>query len=948
MGTFDNDLILPGTSTEIISDFDLGYDTSLFGTTDAVAIIGTAFNGPVGRPVEVYSPEHANYIFGEAYDYTTRREASLVASVKDAWEKGCRTIYAVRVSGKDIAKDFTLVPETKLKLRVSGLFPSNANKEISMVYDNSPLESCIKIYKPAKRATIKEKSAGLVDRENSILEVKIDLFGSYGIDADSRLVDLIKIVNEYPHNNVFRLSIVDEKGNDVTIQSKEAQALSVGAMFPGLYLVGRDKSNCEIATDIQYKLVSEGKKPYETFEDKVYKELVLNTDASSTYPIFGTLDELNKKFPNKVYMTELFDFLKTPGACDIVFEKDKVDYEEVELSNFDLYKRLGSGFAITARAELAPDGNKIRRISETPSTDPQKVVAIKDGIYSMLEGLNAKYRVLVAGYADATISGKLPRKADFEIVKPKSIMIDDAIEARPVIDSKDFTEAKTHKFHIEAVADAIPVAEEIEPVLYVDKVAKAIDIIAAEGKTAIKENSVVAIGAQKTFVLGRVLNGEAVKVDATKNADMEGKLFYVEGEIYEAITSSSEIRLNEVQKTNIKDKEYVLVENMSTVYVYKVTGTTLAGLEPLGSIDELLNGDDDKTLITVESVAGTENTITVKSNEFDYITVEELVEKLNADTTLKNLFTFTLKANTDKDVVIEDGMLSDGPYTSSAVVNKEKGFDEVVRIPYRTTDNFARQLAQHCTYTSLKTAPTHGIIGCGPLMDINLTSVANKVNELIDLNLNLYAKKENGRDMLDRNNLPYSIGRNISIPLGQYPVVTLDGYTHISNGAAGYAGMVSDLPIEQSSTNQPILIDNLMYQLTNDQLNRLTKRGYVTFKPSYTKGIVVTDGITMETDGSPFKRLSITRITGKVEELIRAAVEPFIGTQNNLANRNSMQTAIKSALDKIEGVLINQYEFRLVDDIQAERLGIIYIDYKLVPVYEIREVRNRIRVGYEI
>lgn len=947
MGIFDNELILPGTSTEIISDFDLGYDTSLFGTTDAVTIIGTAFNGPVGRPVEVYSPEHANYIFGEAYDYKTRREATLVASVKDAWEKGCKTIYAVRVSGKDIAKDFTLVPETKLKLRVSGLFPSNANKEISMVYDNTPNDSCIKIYKPAKRATIKEKTAGLVDRENSILETKIELFGSYGIDADSRLVDLIRIVNEYPFNNVIRLSIVDEKGNDVTIQSKEAQALSVGALFPGLYLIGRDHSKCEIATDVQYKLVSAGRKPYSTYEDKVYKELVLNTDVSTDYPIFGTLDALNGKFPSKVYMTELFDFLTAPGACDEVFEKDKIDYEEVELSDFDLYQRLGSGFAITAQAELTPDGDKIKRICETPSTDDRKIVPIHDGIYSMIIGLNSKYRVLVSGFADTKITGKLPRKTDFEISKPLSIDLKGMIDARAVVDAKDFTEPKTYKFHFEYVED-MPEAAEIESKLYIDKVAKAINVASEAGKTAIKENSLVAITGEST-VLGRVIGGEIVKVNANKNKDMAGKYFFVDGEILESTISDSEIKLIEVQATAIgPSKTYVLVENASTVYIYKVTTTTLAELEAVGSIDEILNGDEDQTLITVEDVAGVENLITVKSNEFDYITIEELIEKLNKDETLSNLYTFTLKNLANKDVIIKEGFLDETTYDSEAKANKEKGFDASLRIPYRTTDNFARQLAQHCTYTSLKTAPTHGIIGCGPLMDINLTSVANKVNELIDLNLNLYAKKDNGRDMLDHNNLPYSIGRNVSIPLGQYPITTLDGYTHISNGAAGYAGMISALPIDQSSTNQPIAINNLMYQLTNDQLNRLTKRGYVTFKPSYTKGIVVTDGVTMETDNSPFKRLSTTRITGKVEELIRAAVEPFIGTQNNLANRNSMQTAIKSALDKIEGVLINKYEFRLVDDVRAERLGIIYIDYKFVHIYEIREVRNRIRVGHEI
>ena len=32
-------------------------------------------------------------------------------------------------------------------------------------------------------------------------------------------------------------------------------------------------------------------------------------------------------------------------------------------------------------------------------------------------------------------------------------------------------------------------------------------------------------------------------------------------------------------------------------------------------------------------------------------------------------------------------------------------YDYDMYIPYRTVDNFARQLAQHCTYTELKTTP---------------------------------------------------------------------------------------------------------------------------------------------------------------------------------------------------------------------------------------------------
>ena len=94
-GIFDNDLILPGVITEIIPDYAQDYDTSAFGSTESVTIIGTAFNGPVGMVVPIYSPEHAKYIFGDSFDSATRREASLVAEIYDAWDKGCRTILPI-------------------------------------------------------------------------------------------------------------------------------------------------------------------------------------------------------------------------------------------------------------------------------------------------------------------------------------------------------------------------------------------------------------------------------------------------------------------------------------------------------------------------------------------------------------------------------------------------------------------------------------------------------------------------------------------------------------------------------------------------------------------------------------------------------------------------------------------------------------------------------------
>ena len=153
-------------------------------------------------------------------------------------------------------------------------------------------------------------------------------------------------------------------------------------------------------------------------------------------------------------------------------------------------------------------------------------------------------------------------------------------------------------------------------------------------------------------------------------------------------------------------------------------------------------------------------------------------------------------------------------------------------------------MAQHCIYTGLKTAPTHGIIGCSKILSTNLTTIANKVDKLVNLDLNLYSKKSNGNDMLDRNNMPYPIGRALSVTAFQHTVETYDNYTYTATGASAYAGMVSTLPIDQSSTSQTINLNNISYELTNYQLGRLTQAGYVTVKDSYTKGFVVTDGVT--------------------------------------------------------------------------------------------------------
>ena len=143
---------------------------------------------------------------------------------------------------------------------------------------------------------------------------------------------------------------------------------------------------------------------------------------------------------------------------------------------------------------------------------------------------------------------------------------------------------------------------------------------------------------------------------------------------------------------------------------------------------------------------------------------------------------------------------------------------------------------------------------------------------------------------------------------------------------------------------QPINVTNLEYALSKSQLSRLTSAGFVTMRNSFTKGIVVTDGVTMANADSIYRRLACSRVVGAVEDLIRQAGEPFIGKQNHTANRNALKTAIKSNLDKITGTLIEKYDFVMNNDPKLLKMSVIEIDYQIVPIYEIREIRNTIKM----
>lgn len=1106
MNLISNQDFLPGVITQIASEYSNGYDTSQFGTTEPVVIIGTAFDGPVGVPVPIYNPEHARVLFGKSYDNRTRREATLTAEIQNAHQKGNRTIYGVRISGKEVSKEYNFAMNTSYKLKVSSAFPSNESKDFFMVYDDRTGVEEVRIYKPSSRATIREKMEGMVESDTAVMVTRIHLGRDHGFSKDSSLIEVMETINSNASNNVIRLSIVDQEGREINESSLDARGIALGSILPGLYTIGRDKNFVTAITQTEYRVISDeydefDNVPFEGFTGNILKEILINTDVQSGYPIYAkNIQDLREILSEKdVIMIEPYDFLETQGIIDRAFGKDKEDYEEVDISKFEMYKRLGSGFAETAKIVLTAGGN-VKRVP-APHKDPNRIQELNDGIYSMLENNSAKFRVLSCGNADDKLEDNIPALNKFRITNRKEATIfEDLMQVTSRVRSNDYTEAKEYAFKIQNVSDEYveSLTKKIKASLYTEQAFQVIsttdDIKALEGKQYSPGMLILEKGAEKK--LFRFQNGS---FNPVTSAEIVGTIFVADKKFFKAKEGANQIVLEKIPANQaVKGNNFFLVQSNERIYIMELDRLGSFDMRPVGDIEGLFGEESDKTFVYVENLENHTNVIQIKSSALDMYTLEEFAEFLNQHPSLAGLFKFeltrkglevqhdyvyeainnlsekqflvefnkkftsvtpgddvkteiyrrgygdinkvktllkieaadgsqvdfkdifdnfeiaTVKKDSDekefeniidqmngqvfelkKDWALTEGMREnifiqavinelaadgefiltitdkDGENTISAKdfiigIGTEVEVEEVLPkdimpqdreitydfnryIPYRTSDNFARQLAQHCVYTSLKNSiPAHGFIGCSTLNDVSMNGISRKIDELLEKEYDLYAKKPNGRNMLDRSNMPYPIGRAVSITFQQDMVIMDDGYRYISNGASGYAGMVSTLPLDQSSTNQPIQSVNPMFSLSNYQLGKLTQKGYVTIKNSFSGDLVITDGVTMASPASPFRRFSVSRIIGAVEEILREASEPFIGKQNNAANRNSLQTAIKSKLDQIKGTLIENYDFKMIQDPRIAKFSYIEIDYRIVPIYEIREVRNKVTVKEEL
>ena len=255
--------------------------------------------------------------------------------------------------------------------------------------------------------------------------------------------------------------------------------------------------------------------------------------------------------------------------------------------------------------------------------------------------------------------------------------------------------------------------------------------------------------------------------------------------------------------------------------------------------------------------------------------------------------------------------------------------DDGAPVGFTARAPIVNKAAEMCKTITDRSNPCFAVVGVDP---------ANGVDKLVGSEVGTHTEFELVPTRGDVVDGQYVSVIGTEVKLAEYP--TDWGW---SNGTAAYAGLIAALPAENGTTGKrlPGVVD-LRYSLTRPQQAAVAAQGIVPVSYDSIGRVRVIDGVTFGSPPSDYTRLSTLRIIFDAVQLVRAATEPYVGQPATLQNRNSMETAISSALRNMQlvGSLIMS-DF-VVSYLPRENKAVI--DLVVMPAFEMRNIEVSVSI----
>ena len=171
-----------------------------------------------------------------------------------------------------------------------------------------------------------------------------------------------------------------------------------------------------------------------------------------------------------------------------------------------------------------------------------------------------------------------------------------------------------------------------------------------------------------------------------------------------------------------------------------------------------------------------------------------------------------------------------------------------------------------------------------------------------------------------------------------------------SNGAAGFAGLLANTAPYIGTTNTAVNSISQLRSISAKQAKDLLRHRIVSMinKPA---GYVVTSGITGAFNAgsrsrSDFVRVTTTRTTQAMAEVVRDAGEAFIGKPISGPFLAALESAIDTNLQKaVRRGAIRAFDFALSSSPDQQVLGEITIDLSMIPAFELVTINTTVSLS---
>ena len=302
--------------------------------------------------------------------------------------------------------------------------------------------------------------------------------------------------------------------------------------------------------------------------------------------------------------------------------------------------------------------------------------------------------------------------------------------------------------------------------------------------------------------------------------------------------------------------------------------------------------------------------------------VEDLVEYLNNELLMNN---FEVDIEIDYNGERVRVMSSEKITLEGTKILTVLGLPDV-ESTYTGIANPARLLGDFAEKYSAEAQSLIAYISVEPVVSTDIGEISKKVDTLIK-----------------RNN---NISKHVQVVAGPQVGVSLPNSLRVQwlTGVTQYAALVNRLPVQTAPTNQPLPQANqLRYNLSLRQLDRLTGKKYVTFRVKNNQ-IILVDGVTSAPDlfvgqdvvPSDYTRLSTVRIINDVAIKMRDALDAFIGQPNEFPIYNAMNTAIKGVIkDSISNGIIQDAKYTIA---LGKSIDESVVNLTILPQFELRKI----------